>query len=431
MQIKINGNAPFQVNATNFSISPSAEGYTLQISADGVNFSDLFAVGAGVTRMVTGVASGSYYRCNGNQSEIQINWVKQCSDGQGGGSGDGVSSINGQRGALNIKTINGNDLLGTGNIDIEGGKQYFTPVDTLPSSAEEKGTTVYLKEYQGGTPGGFVEAQPTEEEGYEGLFFEPQPNTSIPFTVWYEQLVEVEVGQEMPYNIDIQRNGILDDLVIVQLSYNGKTINFSTIVFEPGKVKVSDGTNELTIDSYDSKAFEIDGRTISIDNYDTLTISNIDGMVLSEKNEVVTVGYMDEANTVVTLSYDADGNLIVPEGFEYFEEENVYASETYSASIFPTGHEMVYEVTDGAEGWETKAGIFSEWGIQYIEAAPIPIYFVSPGDDRTYEEGYYKWNGWEWEKNRSLEVQNVTKDMYDMLPWEQQHDPYIIYNIIG
>lgn len=87
MQIKILGNAPFQVLATNFSISPSAEGYTLQVSADGVNYSDLFTVGAGVTRMVTGVASGSYYRCNGNQSEIQINWQKQCSDGQGGGGG--------------------------------------------------------------------------------------------------------------------------------------------------------------------------------------------------------------------------------------------------------------------------------------------------------------------------------------------------------
>lgn len=82
----IQGEQPFQVLASNFSIGPSNEGYTLQISADGTNYSDLFSVGSGVTRMVTGVANGSYYRLYGNNSEVSINWRTQCSDG--GGSGD-------------------------------------------------------------------------------------------------------------------------------------------------------------------------------------------------------------------------------------------------------------------------------------------------------------------------------------------------------
>lgn len=82
---KIQGEAPFQVLASNFSIGPSNEGYTLQISADGENYSDLFTVGPNVTRMVTGVANGSFYRLEGNESEVSVNWERQCKDGQGGG----------------------------------------------------------------------------------------------------------------------------------------------------------------------------------------------------------------------------------------------------------------------------------------------------------------------------------------------------------
>lgn len=40
---------------------------------------------------------------------------------QGGGGTAGVSSINGQSGDLKLKTINNNDLLGEGNIEIQGG----------------------------------------------------------------------------------------------------------------------------------------------------------------------------------------------------------------------------------------------------------------------------------------------------------------------
>ena len=88
MITKIKGEQPFQVLTNNFSISPSQEGYTLQISADGVNFSNLFTVGAGVTRLVTGVAANSYYRLSGNESEVSINWMRVCvTEGGSGGSG--------------------------------------------------------------------------------------------------------------------------------------------------------------------------------------------------------------------------------------------------------------------------------------------------------------------------------------------------------
>ena len=88
MITKIIGEQPFQVLANNFSISPSNEGYTLQISADGKQYSNLFTVGAGVTRLVTGVAANSYYRLSGNQSNVSINWMKTCVSEGGGDSSE-------------------------------------------------------------------------------------------------------------------------------------------------------------------------------------------------------------------------------------------------------------------------------------------------------------------------------------------------------
>ena len=87
MKQTIVGAQPFQILASNFSISPSNENYTLQISANGTDYSDLFTVSAGQTKMVTNVANGSYYRLSGNESEVVINWRTQCDDGQGGGGG--------------------------------------------------------------------------------------------------------------------------------------------------------------------------------------------------------------------------------------------------------------------------------------------------------------------------------------------------------
>lgn len=90
MITKITGEQPFQVLTNNFSISPSNEGYTLQISADGENYSNLFSVGAGVTRLVTGVAANSFYRLLGNNSQVSINWMKTCVTEGGGGTASGT-----------------------------------------------------------------------------------------------------------------------------------------------------------------------------------------------------------------------------------------------------------------------------------------------------------------------------------------------------
>lgn len=78
MYTKVNGEQQVQILSPNFSISPSSEDYVLNISANGRDFSPLFAVSAGVTRLVSNVAPGSYYKLVGNQSEVVINWQRMC-----------------------------------------------------------------------------------------------------------------------------------------------------------------------------------------------------------------------------------------------------------------------------------------------------------------------------------------------------------------
>ena len=119
MITKITGEQPFQVLTSNFSISPSSEGYTLQISADGTNFSNLFTVGAGVTRLVTGVAANSYYRLSGNQSKVSINWMKTCVT-EGGGNGTELQPV----ADFPLNAVEGTVISYTGSSSASGVYQY-------------------------------------------------------------------------------------------------------------------------------------------------------------------------------------------------------------------------------------------------------------------------------------------------------------------
>lgn len=69
----VSGETPFQVDAHSFSVSPSSEGYTLQYSADGVNYTSYSdAVPANETLVVNGVAFNQFIRLSGNASEVTI-----------------------------------------------------------------------------------------------------------------------------------------------------------------------------------------------------------------------------------------------------------------------------------------------------------------------------------------------------------------------
>ena len=123
MIYSISGEQPFQVNSDSFSVSPSESGYDLYLSADGVNYSNFATVAANTTRQFTSMNNGNYYILSGNTSEVKVNWDRECHGGGGGGGTAGVSSLDGQTGALTLKTVNNNSLLGSGNIEISGGSE--------------------------------------------------------------------------------------------------------------------------------------------------------------------------------------------------------------------------------------------------------------------------------------------------------------------
>lgn len=84
---KITGQSPFQILSDSMTIGASNETYVLQVSADGKgDWSDLFTVSAGVTKMATGLSNGSFYRMKNNQSTVSVNWRTECK-GEGGGGG--------------------------------------------------------------------------------------------------------------------------------------------------------------------------------------------------------------------------------------------------------------------------------------------------------------------------------------------------------
>ena len=90
----INGETPFQILSSSFSIGPSETGYDLQVGADSRNFTTLFSVGANTPRMVTNVANGSYFRLKNNVGAVKVNWQRVCTDeGGGGASGTELSPV--------------------------------------------------------------------------------------------------------------------------------------------------------------------------------------------------------------------------------------------------------------------------------------------------------------------------------------------------
>ena len=75
MTKKITGDTPFQVLAHSCAISPSAQGYTLNYSADGINYTAWDeATPANENLIVNGLAYGTYLRLSGNTSEVVINY---------------------------------------------------------------------------------------------------------------------------------------------------------------------------------------------------------------------------------------------------------------------------------------------------------------------------------------------------------------------
>lgn len=65
----------FQVPAENFALSPSAEGYTLHYSADGVHFTAWDTpTPAGKNEVITDAPINLYYKLVGNNSDLILQY---------------------------------------------------------------------------------------------------------------------------------------------------------------------------------------------------------------------------------------------------------------------------------------------------------------------------------------------------------------------
>ena len=157
MTKKITGEQPFQVLSTNFSLGPSSTpgGYVLQVSADGTAYSDLFSVNQGVTRMVTNVANGSYFRMKNNTDTVTLNWERQCSDG---GSGGGSSDYAASAGTSNSTRL----LEGQGNFPQDAEEGDVVAIRETPPTRGRRDASIEAGIYQ------YSNGEWSKAEGLEG-----------------------------------------------------------------------------------------------------------------------------------------------------------------------------------------------------------------------------------------------------------------------
>lgn len=72
---QITGEAPFQILAHSFSVSPSESGFTLSYSADGRSYTNWDeSTPANETLVVNGIAKGMFFKLSGNSSTVSIIW---------------------------------------------------------------------------------------------------------------------------------------------------------------------------------------------------------------------------------------------------------------------------------------------------------------------------------------------------------------------
>ena len=126
------------------------------------------------------------------------------------GTGDieiaaGVESLNGQTGSISLKTVNGNELIGTGNIEIKGGG------DATPT-----GTTLYFTTTDGQTLNANIEAKNSA-----GTVIEPSLKT--PTAWYYDEIVETMRFPSKTTNCNLYSlNGVNIPLKLIQNEYVGK-----------------------------------------------------------------------------------------------------------------------------------------------------------------------------------------------------------------
>lgn len=245
MIYSITNDQPFQVLSTNFSISPSESGYNLQISANGIDYTDFATVGAGVTRQFTGMANGNFYRLSGNTGTVEVNWMRECSPAGGGGGGGYV-----------LPTATASRL---GGVKIGSG----ISVDSGGTISAEGKPTIYLNEMSQSDAAAFYSeilpysGSPEEIIGKYDIYYydarevyEYKTFYKINKIGFYRGIFRF-FGESTVFGVSFV--GIFDKLLRVKLESNGSiTADFDTYC-KVLSVTASGSAHTL---SFDSKIFE-------------------------------------------------------------------------------------------------------------------------------------------------------------------------------
>lgn len=436
MIYNINGEQPFQVLSESFSVSPSQSGYDLYFSADGKNYSKFATVESGVNRQFTGMNEGNYYILSGNTSEVKVNWMKDCSGGGGGGGTAGVSSLDGQTGALTTKTINGNAILGSGDIVISGGSgeeiiQNYQIVDDLSEVSGETETII------GAYSGVVIDYStatlfsPFVIDSYgRDLYIYAQEGEDV-FVVydWDWNPVEDDGGEYRLREVDGRQlyqkldkaNKSLTILAVnpadvtytvVDCSYVDTALTYSEEVttYTEGQlayVKGKKEVNEITVDWTKYQSVFESGEEIS-----GLTLVQLCWSGMGEDWTLFSI-----TQTGDTLSSDKGGNLeelICNDAWDNHKIEFEIYDENYQmVSLYVRYRAWNDGGSNGNQGWDNVR--FSN-DIYYSDTGEVysggSIYWVLGEDSKIEETGtdtisvitdfafptFYKWNGTEWKQ---------------------------------
>lgn len=302
MQIKITNEQPFQVLGTNFTIGPSSSGYDLMFSADGVEYSKLFTVGANTNRQVTQVAAGSYYFLSGNTDTVTVNWMKNC-----GGSGSGGGSY--------VLPVASSDTLG----GIKVGSGLTMSGDTLNANTGGYTLPMASDAVLGGIKVG------------SGLTIDANGVLSTSGDTYVLPVASDSTlgGVKVGSGLTIDENGVISADVQAASVNAGSGITI-------------DSDNNVSVNAGDSIGFDVDGHLqveigagMDRDENDALTLNIGDGLAFSGNTLVVSGGTSSNTRVVMLNKLTQQERLdLYNELASLYDYQNSGWSSAYTEDMF-------------------------------------------------------------------------------------------------
>lgn len=409
MQIKITGEQPFQVLSTTFTIGPSTSGYDLYFSADGVNYTQLFTVGANVNRQVTQVAAGSYYKLVGNTGNVVVNWYGNCVVDSGGGGGY-VLPVASQSTLGGVKIGSGITIDSGGTISAQGGGAevktiVLSTMDPADFTQEDISAMTEMVEYLADFPvSGLPMARIFCSSNYYTLDFadyevvkDQEQRNAYYFTNTEAYGEEGEEGEFTAFTFKLDVENVEDSYGHFwdsSESVPNKLAAVENLDEEVNDPQVGDVAAKKNV-TYTS--IEIDWNNIPFEDMEVLKVGNL------EVGNMTLYAWNNEGTDTLSVGNGGDLYNITQDGDEV---SLPYGNLFWKVSR--DGSDVSITLTDG-----TFANVpFEESLITQNDCnAQYDVYIVS--------DGLYQYNGDEWEKlgPRVILLNNLSQqelvDLYD------------------